>query len=90
VDRRSLVFCVVVVLGSVAASAVGYSLAALPREVVVAARTPMPAERMGKIDLGPGFGTVSVLDLVGYYLENPPAAPAAGGAPEKARRFSGC
>jgi hypothetical protein len=90
VDRRSLVFCIAAVLASVAAGAVGFSLAAVPREVVAAARTPTPAERMGKIDLGPGFGTVSVLDLVGYYLENPPAASGTGRAPEKARRFGGC
>jgi hypothetical protein len=90
VDRRSLIFCVAAVVGSVAASAVGYSLAALPREVVAAARAPAPAERLGKIDLGPGFGTITVLDLLGYYLENPPVQSAAGGAPEKARRFGGC
>lgn len=89
-DRCNLIFCVAAVLVSAAASAVGYSLAALPREVVAAARAPTPAERLGKIDLGPGFGAISVLDLVGYYLENPPAESASGGAPEKARRFGGC
>lgn len=89
-DRRSVIFCVFAVLGSVLVSAVGYSLAALPREVIDAARIPTPAERLGRIDLGPGFGSVSVLDLVGYYLENPPASAGASGAPEKARRFGGC
>ncbi len=89
-DRASLIFCVAALLVTAAVSAVGFSLAAVPRELVAAARTPTPAERMGAIDLGRGFGTVPVLDLVGYYLENPPAEPAAGGVPAKARRFSGC
>ena len=89
-DRASLVFCIAALLVSVAASFVGYSLFAMPREAVAAARTPTPPERMGAIDLGSGFGTVPVLGLVGYYLENPPAAPASGHAPAKARRFGGC
>lgn len=89
-NRSSLIFCAAVIVATVAISAVGFSLAALPSEVVAAARVPTPAERMGAIDLGPGFGAVPVLDLVGYYLENPPADSTPGGAPAKARRFSGC
>lgn len=89
-NRSSLIFCVAAIVVTVAVSAAGFSLAALPREVIAAARVPTPAERMGVIDLGPGFGAVPVLDLVGYYLENPPADSAPGGAPAKARRFSGC
>jgi len=89
-DRSSLIFCVGSAVVSVAISAIGYSLVALPREVIAAARTPTPAEQMNKIDLGSGFGTISVLDLVGYYLENPPVETTSGGAPAKARRFSGC
>ncbi len=89
-NRVSLIFCVAAFLVFLAIGVAGYPLAALPREAVVAARTPTPAERLGPIDLGGNFGPVSVLDLVGYYLENPPAAPSSGGAPAKARRFSGC
>jgi hypothetical protein len=89
-DRASLVFCVAVLLATVAASFAGYALFAMPREAVAAARTPIPAERMGEIDLGAGFGKVPVLGLVGYYMENPPADLASGAAPAKKRRFGGC
>jgi hypothetical protein len=89
-DRASLAFCVAALLASVTASFAGFALFALPREAAVAARTPTPPERLGEIDLGAGFGKVPVLGLVGYYLENPPAVPASGAAPAKARRFGGC
>lgn len=89
-NRASMVFCMFVLLASAIASVIGYFFAALPREIVAAARTPTPAERMGSIDLGHGFGTVSVLDLVGYYLENPPIPSSPSAAPAKARRFGGC
>ncbi len=90
-NRSSLLFCALSVIATVLLSVLGFSLAAMPREAVVAARTPTPAERLGDIDLGKDFGRVPVVDLVGYYLENPPAAPAAGGAASpKARRFGGC
>lgn len=87
-NRSSVIFCVLSLLASGAICAVGYSLAAMPRAAVSAARTPMPAERMGEIDLGRDFGRVSVLDLVSYYVEHPPASAAAG-AP-RPRRFGGC
>lgn len=87
-DRASLIFCVVALFASVAVGAVGYSFAALSVDAAAAARRPTPPERLGEIDLGHGFGKVSVLDLMGYYLENPPVA--AAGAPAKARRFGGC
>lgn len=89
-DRASLVFCVLALIASVAVSAAGYAVLALPGEVAAAARTPTPAERLGEVDLGAGFGKVSVLDLMGYYMENPPAAASASAAPAKARRFGGC
>ena len=43
---------------------------------------------MGAVDLG-DFGIVSVLDLVGYYMENPPT-PEAPGTKKKKVRFQGC
>jgi hypothetical protein len=89
-DRASLAFCVAALFASVAVSYAGFALFAMPRETIVAARTPTPAERLGEIDVGAGFGKVPVLGLVGFYLENPPAAPASGAAPAKARRFGGC
>lgn len=87
-DRASMIFCVAALFASVAVGAVGYSFSALSVDAMAAARRPTPPERLGEINLGHGFGKVAVLDLVGYYLDNPPVA--AAGAPAKARRFGGC
>lgn len=90
-NRESLIFCAAALALSAVAGGIGFSLAALPRQTVEAARKPMPAESLPDIDLGGGFGKVSVIDLVGYYIENPPAAANAGGdAPPAARHFGGC
>lgn len=88
-NRTGLIFCSVSLVLAGAVCAAGFSLAALPRETVVASKTPAPPEALPELDL-PGFGKVSVIDLVGYYIDNPPAPPAAGGAPVAAKRFGGC
>ena len=91
-NRESIVFCTFALVAAVAVCAVGFRLAALPRDAVDAAKRPAPAEALPDVDLGGGFGRVSVIDLIGYYIENPPAtANAAGGdAAPAARRFGGC
>lgn len=71
--------------------ALGFRLAALPRATIEAATRPAPAESLPDVDVGGGFGRVPVIDLVGYYIENPPAPAGAGGdAPPAVRRFGGC
>ena len=90
-NRESMVFCVGALAVTVAACAVGFSLAALPRAVIEAAKQPAQAQTLPDIDLGGGFGKVSVIDLVGFYIENPPAAANSGGdAAPSAKRFGGC
>lgn len=91
-NRESLVFCTLALVIALAVCALGFRAAALPRERIEATKHPVAAESMPDLDLGGGFGKVSVLDLVGYWLENPPApANAAGtGSPPAARRFGGC
>ena len=91
-NRESLIFCVAALVVALAVCAVGFRLAALPRDVVDAAKRPAAPETLPDVDLGGGFGRVSVIDLIGYYIENPPAkANAAGGdAAPAARRFGGC
>lgn len=88
-DRASLIFCVLSLAGSLALAAIFYPAAAIDTETLAAWRTPASAEQVPDVDLG-DFGTVSVLELVDYYMENPPAAPAAGQAPEREVRFQGC
>ncbi len=91
-NRESLIFCASALAVTAAVCAVGYSLAALPRAAIEAAAKPAPAETLPDVDLGGGFGKVSVIDLIGFYIENPPApAGAAGGAAVPAtKRFGGC
>ncbi len=90
-NRESLIFCTAALVVSVAVCGIGFSLAALPRETVEAAKKPAPAESLSDIELGGGFGKVPVIDLVGYYIENPPAATNTdGGSVPAAKRFGGC
>ncbi|HQY28792.1 MAG TPA: hypothetical protein PK787_08335 [Burkholderiaceae bacterium] len=90
-NRESIVFCLVSMAIAVAVSAIGFRIAALPADVVATAVKPVPAETLPDVELGGGFGKVSVIDLVGFYVENPPAAPSAdAGAAPAAKRFGGC
>lgn len=88
-DRDSLIFCV----GSLAASLVvawlAFPYAALDSETVAMAATPQPAENLPMVDVGQGFGELPALELMGYYVENPPAPPQAGAAAPEIR-FGGC
>jgi hypothetical protein len=89
-NRTSWIFCSVSLVVGGAACAAAFSLAAMPMAAVVAAKAPTPPEAIPDLDL-PGFGTVSVIDLMGYYIDNPPApAGAAGVAAAPAKRFGGC
>ncbi|HUX62271.1 hypothetical protein [Sulfuricella sp.] len=89
-NRVSIIFCIVSLIVTAVVLGAGFNLAAMPRQTVAAAKKPVPPESLPDIDM-PGFGKVSVLDLVGYYIENPPAiATAAGGAATSTKRFGGC
>ena len=87
-NQSPLIFCVAAVLGSIAVSAAAFPLAATSAAELAASKTPLEADEMGAVDLG-DFGTVSVLDLVSYYMENPPA-PETPGTKKKKVRFQGC
>ena len=90
-NRESMVFCGGALALTVAVCAAGFWLAALPRAAVESAKQPAQAQTLPDIDLGGGFGKVSVIDLVGFYVENPPAAAGSGGdAAPAAKRFGGC
>jgi hypothetical protein len=90
-NRESLMFCAAALAVTLAVCAAGFRLAALPAETVAAAKKPAPAETLPDVDLGGGFGKVSVIELVGYYMENPPAPKNGGGdAAPAVRRFGGC
>lgn len=87
-DRASLIFCVLSLLVCLGLAAVGFPLAAMSPEAMAEYRTPAEAEMLPDLDLG-DFGTVPVIDLMTYYIENPPAPPE-GGAATREIRFQGC
>ena len=87
-DKSSSIFCIGSVVISLLVAWIGFSYAAMDPEKLAYANTPQPPELMEDVDVGKGFGKQSVLELMGYYVENPPAKEAAGSAPEI--KFGGC
>lgn len=89
-DRTGVIFCSAgILLASVACTA-GFAVAALPAATLEAARTPVPPESLPDVDI-PGFGKVSPVELMSYYIDNPPQPKSAGGdAAAAAPRFGGC
>ena len=71
-DRSSIIFCVGSLLVCLGIAIFNFPEASVSRETPTNANTPMDAEKMKDIDLGE-FGKVTVLKMLDYYLENPPA-----------------
>lgn len=85
-------FCVASLLASAGAAALLLPVASVPVEISAAAASAQPMEYFeDDIDLGEDYGPVPVVELIGYYLENPPQVPE-GRAPqvERQRHFGGC
>ncbi|HVZ52698.1 MAG TPA: hypothetical protein VG986_12075 [Pseudolabrys sp.] len=89
-DRTSLTFCIGTVVLFVAISAVAYPFAAVPAEKLARAATPQPAEALGSINVGNGFGEVPVSTLMDYYISNPPAKATGVPAAAPQLHFGGC
>ncbi len=87
-DRLSLLFCVTSLAASILIAVFFFPMATLTWAELEASRQATPAEEMADLELG-DFGNVSVLEMVDYYIENPPVAPS-GDAPERKVRFQGC
>jgi hypothetical protein len=89
-DRTSLTFCIGALALFVAISAIAFPFAAIPADKLARAATPQPAEALGSVDVGHGFGEVPVSTLMDYYISNPPAKAAGGPAAAPHVRFGGC
>jgi hypothetical protein len=87
-DRDSFIFCVGSLGVSLLVAMVAFPFMAMDAAAVSAAKTPMPAYEMGVVDVGNGFGELSIEELMAYYVENPPAAAQSGAAP--IIRMGGC
>ncbi len=88
---RIILFCTASLLASVGGAFLLYPYASLPQEVVVANRSAQPMEAFDQVIDAGEFGPMTVIELMAFYLENPPKPEGAGGrsaAPE--RQFGGC
>lgn len=88
--KEILIFWLTALALAFGLSALLFHYAALTPGALVKARTPQPMESMPDINLGNAYGTVSVTDLVGYYIEHPPAPKGAAAADDSGHRFGGC
>ncbi len=88
-NRTGIIFCTLSLVVVVFLAWALYPLAAMAPEKLAGWTVPVEPETLPDIDLGE-YGTVSVNELMGYYIENPPAAAAPGAAPVRRVRFQGC
>ncbi len=84
------IFCIVSLAGTLAVYAALFPHTSMSPAEVEAARKPQPMEEFDLIDLGSDYGQLTVFELVGYYLENPTPAAAAGEAAPRKKHFGGC
>ncbi len=89
-ERSSWIFLVGSLVATVLVSWVAFPFAAMDRDVVERALVPQPAEALGMVDVGGGFGELPVEELMLYYVENPPAAPEPGAVAAPEIKFGGC
>lgn len=89
-DRASLIFCIGALALSLLAAVVAYPYAAISADQLARAATPQPAEALGAVDIGNGFGSVAVTELMDYYISNPPAEPVSAPAAAPKIHFGGC
>ena len=90
-NTAAWLFCVGSLAACLGVAALLYPHAVLDSERVALLSTPQPMENFDLVvDLGEDYGVLTVIDLVAYYLENPPAKVQAGQAPVIKREFGGC
>ena len=89
-ERSSWIFLVGSLAATFLVSWVAFPYTAMDPEVVERAAVPQPAEELGLVDVGQGFGELPVEELMLYYVENPPAAPEAGAVAAPEIKFGGC
>ena len=87
-DKSSIIFCVGSILVCLGITIFALPLASMSEEKLKNADIPMDAEKIKDISLGE-FGRVSILEMLDYYLENPPKNTALETA-KKEIHFQGC
>lgn len=85
-----VVFCALTLFGSLGVCALIYPLATLTAEEAKQATTPQDMEYFDVVDLGEDYGVLPVVELLGYYLDNPPEPQTATAAAPRKLQFGGC
>lgn len=86
-----ILFLVLSVLGSLGIAYGLYPHAKLSDEQVTKISQPQEMELFEEtINMGDDFGEMSVIDLMGNYLDNPPAPQSSAQASKPKRQFGGC
>ena len=86
-----ILFLVISVLGSLGIAYGLYPYAKLSDDQLTKISQPQEMELFEEdIDMGDDFGEMSVIDLMGNYLENPPAPEGSAQASKPKRQFGGC
>ena len=88
-DRLSLTFCSLSLIGTFGFISIIYPMASISTEKLKDWKEPAQAEELPDINLG-DFGNVSVGELIDYYIENPPAHSFEDNALTREIRFKGC
>jgi hypothetical protein len=84
------IFCIGSLVASLAIAALLYPFAALPTDEVAMASEPQPAEALGMVEIGSGFGSRPVVELMDYYMTNPPVRTADEPVSAPQIHFGGC
>ena len=87
-DRSTIIFCIGSLLVCLGIAIFTFPAASVSKEKFMNLNIPMDAEKMQDIDLG-DFGKVTVLEMLDYYLENPPAKTTVE-SKLKETHFQGC
>ena len=82
-------FCALCLLATISLFAALFPYSAMTREQVISAQQPLPMEDFAPVDLGEDYGQLSVFDLIGYYIDNPPKPETVDNEPGK-KYFGGC
>ena len=84
-------FCIFSVVATIGLAYVLYPHAKLSETQLMKSGTPQTMESFEQfINLGDDFGEMSVIDLMGHYLDSPPAAAGAVLQSKPKRQFGGC
>lgn len=85
-----LIFCGSSLLLSLVVALLLYPHATIPQQTLEFSKTPQAMESLPDVNLGENFGSVSVTDLVGYYIDHPPQPAAASAGTQHEQQFGGC